>query len=495
MWQSKPFVPKRASAGETHPKYMTQEPSPSRFPEVAVGDRHPEQAHPIERLSALASLVALAAAVVIVALAAAANWQGIVITLFGLLVIVVGGWYVVSRSGLGRSAGIVIALAGAGLLVAGFVVAELSLLTWVSVVVLAVVSVASARVALHRTSKAIRERVEARSPVAPAEHPVLIMNPKSGGGKVEKFDVLGECQRRGIEPIVLKRGDDLVQLAEDAIARGADVIGMAGGDGSQALVATVAERHDVAHVVVPAGTRNHFALDLGLNRDDVVGALEAYTDGVEERIDLAAVNGRTFVNNASLGLYAKIVQSAEYREAKRQTAASMLPEMLGPTAEPLDLHFTGPDGARYSSVHMILVSNNPYQLASLAGRGTRERMDLGVLGVVAARIADGLEASRFVALEAAGQVRRFSGWLEWTTPRFQVDSGGPVEIGIDGEAMKIDPPLVFETRPGALRVRLPRRSLGESPAARAVHVMSRSTIAELGQVVAGRGGVRRRDVM
>ena len=250
-------------------------------------------------------------------------------------------------------------------------------------------------------------------------------------------------------------------------------------------MATVAIRHDVAHVVVPAGTRNHFALDLGLDRNDVVGALEAYTNGVEERIDLATVNGRTFVNNASLGLYAKIVQSPEYREAKRQTAAAMLPEMLGPAAVPLDLRFTGPDGTTYPSAHMILVSNNPYQLASLTGRGTRERMDLGVLGVVAARISDARDASRFVALEAAGQIRRFPGWLEWTTPRFQVDSGGPVDIGVDGEAMKMDPPLVFETRPGALRVRLPRRTVGLSPAARAVHVLSRSTIAELGEVLAG----------
>jgi diacylglycerol kinase family enzyme len=298
--------------------------------------------------------------------------------------------------------------------------------------------------------------------------------------------VVQECHRRGIEAIVLERGDDLVQLAEDAIARGADVIGMAGGDGSQALVATVAVRHDVAHVVVPAGTRNHFALDLGLDRDDVVGALEAYADGVEERIDLATVNGRTFVNNASLGLYAKIVQSPEYRDAKRQTAAAMLPEMLGPDAVPLDLRFTGPDGTSYPSAHMILVSNNPYQLASLAGRGTRARMDLGVLGVATARISDARDASRFVALEAAGQIRRFPGWLEWTTPRFQVDSGAPVEIGVDGEALKMEPPLVFESRPGVLRARLPRRTVGLSPAARAVHLLSRSAIAELGQVVVGR---------
>ena len=121
---------------------------------------------------------------------------------------------------------------------------------------------------------------------------------------------------RGIEPIVLERGDDLTQLATDAIARGADVIGMAGGDGSQALVATVASQHGIPHVCVPAGTRNHFALDLGLDRDDVVGALDAFHHGLERRVDLAQVNGRVFVNNASMGLYAKIVQSPAYRDAK-----------------------------------------------------------------------------------------------------------------------------------------------------------------------------------
>ncbi|HWC39943.1 MAG TPA: diacylglycerol kinase family protein [Acidimicrobiales bacterium] len=453
-----------------------------------MGDANPDRADLVERLAALAALTALVAAVVITAVAAAANWQGIVITFLGLLLIVVAGWYVVSRRGVARSLAVLAALAGAALLIAGFIVAELSLITWISVAVLAIISVVAARVALETSTKAMYERAGSRSPVPPARHPVLIMNPKSGGGKVEKFDVVQECHRRGIEPIVLERGDDLVQLAEDAIARGADVIGMAGGDGSQALVATVAVRHDVAHVVVPAGTRNHFALDLGLDRSDVVGALEAYTDGVEERIDLATVNGRTFVNNASLGLYAKIVQSPEYRDAKRQTAAAMLPEMLGPNAVPLDLRFTGPDGSSYPSAHMILVSNNPYQLASLAGRGTRARMDLGVLGVVAARIADARDAGRFVALEAAGQIRRFPGWLEWTTPRFQVDSGGLVEVGVDGEALKMDPPLVFESRPGVLRVRLPRRTVGLSPAAQAVHVMSSSTIAELGRVVVGRRG-------
>jgi diacylglycerol kinase family enzyme len=311
------------------------------------------------------------------------------------------------------------------------------------------------------------------------------MNVKSGGGKAERFHLADECAKRGIEPVVLRPGDDLLALAEGAIDRGADVIGMAGGDGSQALVATVASRRHVPHVCVPAGTRNHFALDLGLDRDDVVGALDAFTDGVDRRIDLATVNGRVFVNNASLGLYAKVVQSPEYRDAKLSTAAALLPDLLGPDAKPLDLRFRGPH-ADYPTAHLILVSNNPYRLDQIGGLGTRSRLDRGVLGIVAARIADAAQARRFVALQAAGQIRRFPGWLEWRAPRFEVGSGGPVEVGIDGEAMLMDPPLVFEALPGALTVRLPRRVAYRGPKARTVHVLSRSTVNELARAAVGR---------
>jgi diacylglycerol kinase family enzyme len=309
------------------------------------------------------------------------------------------------------------------------------------------------------------------------------MNPKSGGGKAVKFNLAEECVARGIQAVVLGPGDDLLQLAESAIEGGADVIGMAGGDGSQALIATVASRAGIPHVVVPAGTRNHFALDLGLDREDVVGALDAYGEASERTIDLATVNGRVFVNNASLGLYAEIVQSPEYRDAKIRTASEMLPDLLGPDAQPLDLRYTGPSGEAHTTAQMVLVSNNPYQLADLSGIGTRERIDLGELGVVTAQIEGALAAEQFVALNAAGQIRRFPGWREWTAARFRIDSGGPVQIGVDGEAMSLDPPLVFESVPGALRVRLPHHAPGVSPAARRI---SRSTVSELWDLVAGR---------
>ena len=137
------------------------------------------------------------------------------------------------------------------------------------------------------------------------DKPVLIVNPTSGGGTASRYDLVGQCRARGIEPVVFERGDDLSALATAAIEGGADVIGMAGGDGSQAAVAAVAAEHDVPYVCVPAGTRNHFAIDIGVARDDVVGALDAFVDGAERRIDLARVNGRIFVNIASMGCTAR----------------------------------------------------------------------------------------------------------------------------------------------------------------------------------------------
>ena len=158
--------------------------------------------------------------------------------------------------------------------------------------VLLIVALLLARYALKRDVRSLKQSETPGKPVPAAQHGVLIMNLKSGGGKAEKFHLEDECRARGIEPVVLQRGDDLLQLARDAIDRGADVVGMAGGDGSQALVASIAAERGVPMVVIPAGTRNHFALDIGLDRDDVVGALDAYDEARERTIDLADVNGR-----------------------------------------------------------------------------------------------------------------------------------------------------------------------------------------------------------
>jgi diacylglycerol kinase family enzyme len=393
--------------------------------------------------------------------------------------------YAVTRTGLRRTVAAVVAVLA---LVAGIVlqvVAVGGLLGLALVVGLIVVGGLATRFALGRDLASLKQSPTPGVPVGPAAHPVLLMNPKSGGGKVDRFHLVEEATRRGIEPIVLEPGDDLVQLAEQAVAAGADVVGMAGGDGSQALVASVAARHQLGFVCVPAGTRNHLAMDLGLDREDVVGALDGFGEAVERRIDLGLAGERVFVNNATMGLYAKIVQSPAYRDRKVGTSLELLPDMLGPNATPFDLRFTGPDGTEHASAHLILVSNDRYDLGGGEGFGSRRRIDAGTLGIVAATFRSSGEIARMVQSEAAGRAWRPPGWIEWAAADFQLHSTQPVEVGIDGEALLLDPPIVFRTLPRALRVRIPRSAPGYSPAA-AASPKGWSAVTALLQVAAGR---------
>jgi diacylglycerol kinase family enzyme len=283
----------------------------------------------------------------------------------------------------------------------------------------------------------------------------MLMNPRSGGGKVTRFALADRCDELGVEAVMLGPSDDLLQLAEDAVGRGCDLLGMAGGDGSQALVASVAAPHRIPFVVVPAGTRNHFALDLGVGTD-VVHSLSAFVDGVDVRVDLAEINGRVFVNNASMGAYAELVRSPRYRGAKVRTAVELLPDLVGPSAAPIDLRYRLPGGEQATTAQVLLVSNNPYQLSALHHGAGRPRLDGGVLGVVSVMVTGRAGADALAALDATAQNERFPGWHEWTTTGLDVASGQPVALGVDGEALTLDAPLHFVARPRALVVRVPR---------------------------------------
>jgi diacylglycerol kinase family enzyme len=403
------------------------------------------------RLAAWLALLAAAAVVAALVALVLTNFTTLLLVVAALAVAAIAGWAALARRGAVRVLSATVAAAalagGAIALVARDAIDELVVFA-VALFVFATTSGSAFRAARsQKTIQSRRSAPEARS--TRAGRAVVILNPKSGGGKVARFDLIAEAKRRGIEPVLLGPNDDLRKLARDA-ADSADVIGVAGGDGSQALVAQVAMEHDVAFACVPAGTRNHLALDLGLDRDDVVGALDAFTSPEERRIDLAFVNDRIFVNNVSLGVYAQIVKSESYRDAKLRTVLEMAPALVGPDTEPFDLRFLGPDGTPHPSAQLLLVSNNPYGLDRLGGVTSRPRLDTGQLGIV--------------TLEMGG-TRPFGGWSEWTADRFEVDSGSRVAAGIDGEAVFLDPPLRFTISPTALRVRLPPSAAGLSPAA------------------------------
>jgi diacylglycerol kinase family enzyme len=436
------------------------------------------------RVSAIVALAAVVAVIAVTVVALFRNPLGLVVAIVCLWLAIAAAAYAVTRTGARRRVAAVVAVLAVAAPLA-LVVANRQVLPLLLLIALVVVAGVATRYGLGRDIEALKSGPTPGVAVGPARRPVLLMNPKSGGGKVERFQLVEEARRRGVEPVVLAPGDDLLRLAEEAVAQGADVLGMAGGDGSQALVAGIAMRHQVAFVCVPAGTRNHLAMDLGLDRDDVVGALDAFGEAVERRIDLGLIGDRVFVNNATVGLYAKVVQSPAYRDRKVGTALEMLPGMLGPDAVPFDLRFTGPDGTEHETAHLILVSNDRYQLGRAEGFGSRRRIDAGTLGIVAARFRSSGDAATFARRQASGQTRRPSGWLEWTDTSFEVRSGQAVEIGIDGEAMLLDPPIRFRIVPGALRVRIPPHAPGYSPAA-AAPTGGWSTIKALLQTAAGR---------
>ncbi|MHA6795525.1 diacylglycerol/lipid kinase family protein [Pseudonocardia bannensis] len=311
-----------------------------------------------------------------------------------------------------------------------------------------------AGIAIWHAAGRVAFRVHVHRPAAPRpDRPVLFVNPRSGGGKATQVGLAAEAANRGMRTVELHPGDDLEELVRTAVAQGADGLAMAGGDGSQAIVAAVAAQHGLPYACIPAGTRNHFALDLGVDRNDVVGALDAFVDGGEQLVDLGEVNGRVFVNNVSMGLYAEAVQSAGYRNAKVRTLLGTAPAVLGPSGSELDLRWRGPDGLAHRSAAVILVSNNQYRLGGSIGSGTRPRIDDGMLGIAV------------VPAREAGSGSGPGRWTHWSAPVFEVDSDHPVPLGIDGEAVVLAPPIRFGIRPQVLRVRLAPHHPGASPSA------------------------------
>jgi diacylglycerol kinase family enzyme len=381
---------------------------------------------------------------------------GIVLTGIGGVVVFVAAvyWFLTRRRVLRWVAAVVAVAAPATVLVL-YIRAQL---LWVALLALALAVVA--RVAAHAALVVGRaDGAMPTYPVRPARHPFLVMNPRSGGGKVAKFGLKEKAEALGAE-VVLLEGPGLVDvaaLARDAVSRGADLLGVAGGDGTQALVAGIAAEHDVPFLVVSAGTRNHFALDLGLDRDDPARCLDGLTDGLELRVDLGVIGGRTFVNNASFGAYAQIVESPAYRDDKAGTTLDMLPDLLtghsGPrlVVRTADVTIEGPQA--------VLVSNGTYDTGDVAGLGRRARLDDGVLGVVSVSVENTRQA-----IGLLGRTRR-RGLAVYTAAEVVVDADRPeVAVGIDGEAVMVAAPVRCATKPKALRVRVPRDRPGVRPA-------------------------------
>ncbi|WP_405767079.1 diacylglycerol/lipid kinase family protein [Streptomyces sp. NBC_01538] len=369
----------------------------------------------------------------------------------GLALAAVGVWWTLAHTGALRVLGVAVSLLAP---VAVLVLYATSGILWAACLSLALWALAlvTARGALAPGHVA-SERVVTEAP----RHPWVLMNPRSGGGKVGRFGLVEKARAAGCQVVLLDGHDglgghqDVAELARHAVAEGADLLAVAGGDGTQALVAEVAAGHGLPFVVIPAGTRNHFALDLGLDRDDPAKALEALTHGVELRVDLGYAADRVFVNNASFGTYASVVTESAYRDAKARTTLRTLPGLL--TGKDAPRLWMRADGTDIDGLQALLVSNNPYGRAVDAARpGRRERLDSGVLGVVCVRVGNTAQAARIVRGPGSGGLVRLSAGevvVEGDTDT--------LPVGIDGEHVVLPSPVVCRSAPGVLRVRVPRR--------------------------------------
>jgi diacylglycerol kinase family enzyme len=400
-------------------------------------------------LARLAFAAAFAAVAVVLLSGALRSAAALLAGFAGLAITCAAAWWFLANRGVVRWLACAVLVAAP---VAVIVVYVATRLLWEIAlsVALAAAAVAAGRAALRSGRSPARPREHA---AAPQRQPFVIMNPRSGGGKVGKFGLKDKAAALGAEVALLDGPGivDVAALARRAVDAGADLVGVAGGDGTQALVAGIAAERDIPMMVISAGTRNHFALDLGLDREDPASCLSALTDGVELRIDLGLIGNRTFVNNASFGAYAQVVQSPAYRDDKSGTALDMLPDLLsGHQGAHLVVRVDGQvilDGPQ-----AVLVSNNPYETGDIAGLGRRARLDQGVLGVVGVKIE--------TAAQAAGLLRRAQrsrSVTVLTAREVVIDADQPqIPVGIDGESVLMPTPVHCTIRPMSLRVRVPR---------------------------------------
>ncbi|MFF9070457.1 diacylglycerol/lipid kinase family protein [Streptomyces sp. NPDC014891] len=441
----------------------------------------------------LARIAVLAAVGSLVLLGFAIGDGGLVVLLAGLLGIVLcaaGAWWFVAHRGAVRLLGAFVAIAAP----VGFVTLLSHDGLWRPALALVLcwgVVVACARAALRKARPRRRTRV---FPASPPRRAFLIMNPRSGGGKVGRFQLVERAEALGARVTVLDPDApaDVAELAREAVAGGADLLGVAGGDGTQALVAAVAAEHDLPFLVISAGTRNHFAMDLGLDRADPARCLDALTAGEELRVDLGDVDGRPFVNTVSFGVYADVVQHPDYRDAKAGTALTMMPDLLvGEGVRRLDARI---DDAPLASQQALLVSNNAYTSPDvLSGGGRRPSLDDGELGVLGIRVEGAAEAADLAVrgaqstgltvttarrVEVTATVAGDEGTGGAETDAAAAEDPGPdragadgpgsggsgadvsrtdeIPVAVDGEALRMATPVVCTLRPGALRVLVPR---------------------------------------
>ena len=292
----------------------------------------------------------------------------------------------------------------------------------------------------------------------------VIVNAASGGSRAEEFRRLieEEFRARGVEAEVLlaKGGARLAALARRAREGRSETLVAAGGDGTVNAVAAELLGTDKRLGVLPVGTFNYFAKNLGIPLD-LAGAVRNIAEGRAADVDVCEVNGRIFINNSSIGLYPSIIRQRErdYRRwGRRQLVAyfAALRVIFGREAF-LNVRITTEEGGELlERTPLVFVGGNKFQLEEfdLPGRRCVRRGEmaiyvartegkLGLLRLALQALLKRLHGERRLEVMCAGEAL------------VETRRGRRLHVALDGEVVVLETPLLFRTRPAALKVLVP----------------------------------------
>jgi len=299
----------------------------------------------------------------------------------------------------------------------------------------------------------------AQTPVASTEIPV-ILNGRAGGGSANAEALRAALADAGLEARIntFARGEEIRKLARRALKERPAVLVAAGGDGTVSAVADVVRGTGTALGVIPAGTLNHFAKDLGIPLDPAAAA-RVIAAGRRVGVDVGEVNGRGFINNASLGLYADLVrkrqrQQRHLRRSKRTAMLWAALEVLG-RSRLLDLRLELEDRVQACRSPFVFVGNNDYVLEGFE-IGKRERLDAGMLNVYTTRRTSAAGFFGLALRALVGRLRQADDFVEAAVRTLRVESRRRrLLVATDGELHAFDTPLEFRIRPRSLQVIVP----------------------------------------
>jgi diacylglycerol kinase family enzyme len=274
-----------------------------------------------------------------------------------------------------------------------------------------------------------------------------------------EYDALVAAARAaGLEVLELSGEVDCAAVVREHLHRGTTLFVAVGGDGTvhhimQAVVNTGAD-----FAVIPTGTYNHFARDVGIPLE-WRQALDVALSGDRRQIDTARVNDRYFVNNVSIGLYPEAVTLREERGRDYPRWKARLYALYTTMRKYPHVNITVEADGRHEVLrtHVFIVSNNHYDLERVGVEAPRAMLTEGRLSVYWLPHVPRWVLTRYVSRYLAGRVRTIPGFRSFRTLRMRVQSGHrQIKVGIDGEVFTMQTPLVITTVPQSLIVRVPR---------------------------------------